>query len=312
MLAASLCANASADNVIAVGPVERVSVDGSVVQVLGQVFKIRSSHSIEGRAEYSDTSLNLRLGAYLYIEGERSADGSLVASSFLVDESPYVAGASEVLLAGIVSKFDQLTGLATIGSAQIYVSDASVEVATPISVGATITVVGYQANPRQQIWATQIDSNEPISILETGIDSLSIQGTGKQSIQGTGVKSLSIQGTGKQSIQGTGVKSLSIQGTGKQSIQGTGANSLSIQGTGKQSIQGTGVKSLSIQGTGKQSIQGTGANSLSIQGTGKQSIQGTGANSLSIQGTGKQSIQGTGVKSLSIQGTGRQSIQGTG
>jgi hypothetical protein len=331
VLAAVLCAEASADSVIALGPVEKISLDGSTVQVLGQTFNIRNLPD-----QTFDGSPTPRLGAYLYIEGERSPDGSLSVSRIEASDSPYVAGASEVFLAGVVSKFDQTLGLATIGGAQIYVPDASVDALARVSAGSSISVLGYQANPRQQIWATEIESGELTSIQGTGADSFSIQGTGANvlSIQGTGVNSLSIQGTGRQSIQGTGanalsiqgtgINSLSIQGTGKQSIQGTGVNALSIQGTG--------VNSLSIQGTGRQSIQGTGANALSIQGTGRQSIQGTGANalsiqgtgvnSLSIQGTGRQSIQGTGanalsiqgtgVNSLSIQGTGKHSIQGTG
>ncbi|MEO8063714.1 MAG: DUF5666 domain-containing protein [Pseudomonadota bacterium] len=287
VLAAVLCADASAATVIAIGPVERVSLDGSAIQVLGQTFTIRSSQ-LAAEQMRSAASLDMRLGTYLYIEGEQSPEGALVATSVVVSESLYVAGASEVLLSGTVSKFDQSLGLATIGSAQIYVPDASVDAVAPISVGNLVTIVGHQANPQDRIWATSIEAE----------DLISIQGTGVNSIQGTG--KLSIQGTGKQSIQGTGV--LSIQGTGVNSIQGTGK--LSIQGTGKQSIQGTGV--FSIQGTGANIIQGAGK--LSIQGTGVLSIQGTGVNS--IQGTGKLSIQGTGA--LSIQGTGVNSIQGAG
>jgi hypothetical protein len=326
VLAAILCADASAENVIALGPVEQVSADGSVVRVVGQTFIIRNSASAEGNTQFSDSPEDLRLGTYLYIEGERLTDGTLVASSFQISDTPYVPGASEVLLTGAVEKFDPALGVATIGDAQIYLPNATSELKTPIAKGVSVMVVGFQANLRQQVWATEITDNVPIRNEDSGVSSLSIQGTGKQSIQGTGVTSLSIQGTGVNSlsIQGTGVDSLSIQGTGKQSIQGTGKQSIQGTGVSSLSIQGTGVNSLSIQGTGKQtiqgtevsslSIQGTGVNSLSIQGTGKQSIQGTGVtslsiqgtgvNSLSIQGTGKQSIQGTGVTSLSIQGTG--------
>jgi hypothetical protein len=144
---------------------------------------------------------------------------------------PYVAGATEVFLSGVLSKFDPALGVATIGSIQVYVPNAFVENSTPMIVGASISVLGYQAGPRQQIWATQIGSEQQ-----------SARDAGNQSIQGTGVTSLSIQGTGKQSIQSAGASN--------QSIQGTGVTSLSIQGTGKQSIQGNGVRSLSIQGTG--------------------------------------------------------------
>jgi hypothetical protein len=286
-LVAVLCADASAENVIALGPIEKVSIDGSTVQVLGQKFTIRNALTADG-IQPADGAENLRVGTYLFIEGERTSDGVLVASSLQISESAYVPGASEVLLTGVVAKFDQKLGVATIGNAQVYLPNAFFELASPIVEGTSISVIGYQADPRQQIWATEILSGAPTST----------QNTDRQSIQGTGVNTQSIQGTGRQSIQGTGVKTQSIQGTGirTQSIQGTGRQS--IQGTGvtTQSIQGTGVNTQSIQGTGRQSIQGTGVTT--------QSIQGTGVSIESIQGTGRQSIQGTGVNSLSIQGTG--------
>jgi hypothetical protein len=298
VVAAFLCAGASAAEVFVLGPVEKISSDGYRITVLGQSFTIDRQNALGRQVKNRDQSAEFSVGSYVYLVGERSIDGVLVADSGSVVKAPYVAGASEVFLSGIVSKYDQKLGVVTIGSAEIYIPGAAVESTTAIRVGADLRISGYQFNPSSQVLATQIQ----------GMESISIQGTGIQSIQGTGAESLSIQGTGKQSIQGTGVQSiqgtgaeaLSIQGTGVQSIQGTGAEALSIQGTGKQSIQGTGVQS--IQGTGAEalSIQGTGK--LSIQSTGVQSIQGTGAEVLSIQGTGKQSIQGTGVQS--IQGTG--------
>ena len=213
-LVAVLCTNAYAENVVALGPIEKVSVDGTVVQVLGQAFTIRSSSIADGKGQLANAPANLSVGTYLYVEGERSADGTLIAFAVQPSERPYVPGASEIFLSGVVSKFDEALGIATIGNTQIYVPDASVEIGAPILEGTSISVVGYQAVPRQQIWATEIQNEVSISIQGTGANSLSIQGTGKQSIQGTGVNSLSIQGTGKQSIQGTGVNSLSIQGTG--------------------------------------------------------------------------------------------------
>jgi hypothetical protein len=307
MLAAFLCAEATAEDVFVFGPVEKLSANGAQVTVLGQTFAV--DHS---QVTSNEPSGEFGLGAYVYIGGTRAHDGSLVADSTFVSKIPYVAGASEIFLSGVVSKFDSVLGVATIGNTQIYLLAAPQASMSFVSVGATVQIAGYQAMPSAQIWATEVLPTAVNSIQGTGVKGIqgteleSIQGTGKLSIQGTGVNS--IQGTGKLSIQGTGVNS--IQGTGKLSIQGTGVNS--IQGTGKLSIQGTGVNS--IQGTGKLSIQGTGVNS--IQGTGKLSIQGTGVNS--IQGTDKQSIQGTGINSIqgtglnSIQGTGLNSIQGTG
>jgi hypothetical protein len=310
VIAAILCANANAADVFAIGPVEKISADNSFVTVLGQTYSIAQLKSSANHSGLSSALEGMTLGAYVYISGERASDDSLVAESVGIGNAAYVPGASQVFLSGVVSKYNQALGEATIGGTQIYLPNATVNGSSGISIGAQLEVAGYQSHPSAQIWATEIQ----------GANRNSIQGTGKRSIQGTGI--LSIQGTGILSIQGTGI--LSIQGTGIQSIQGTGAQSAqSIQGTGIQSIQGTGVQSAqSIQGTGIQSFQGTGVQSAqSIQGTGvqsAQSIQGTGKQS--IQGTGKQSIQGTGIQSTgtnvqsaqSIQGTGKLSIQGTG
>jgi hypothetical protein len=236
VIAAFLCAGASAAEVFVLGPVEKISSDGHVVTVLGQAFAIDRQNALGRLATNGDQSAGFAIGTYIFLAGERSIDGILVANSARVVKSPYVAGASEVYLSGIVSKYNQELGVITIGGAEIYIPGAAFEATTPIEVGAELRVAGYQSIPSTRIWATQIQ----------GMKLISIQGTGIQSIQGTG--KLSIQGTGVQSIQGTGVESLSIQGTGK----------LSIQGTGVQSTQGTSAKSQSIQGTGKQSIQGTG------------------------------------------------------
>ena len=220
VVAAFLCAGASAAEVFVLGPVEKISKDGSIVTILGQAFTIDRENADVLQVVNGARSAKFGVGSYLYLTGERSIDGSLVADSVVVVKTPYVAGASEVFLSGLVSNYDKKMGVVKIGDVEIYIPGASLEVMTPIIVGSDLRIAGFQSNPTSQVWATQIQN----------VDSISIQGTGVQSIQGTGAESLSIQGTGKLSIQGTGKQS--IQGTGIQSIQGTGAESLSIQGTG--------------------------------------------------------------------------------
>ena len=302
---------AHAGDPITVGPVEAVAPNGLSITVLGQSFATSSRAVIPGAgANHVVAARSFAVGELVMVNGKRLSNGSLVAKSVVSVNDAYVPGATNVFLTGLVTAYDPSVGLAQIGATSIYVNEALLKQDFQFGAGMEVEVLGTQANPSGQVWASQIalspkfltrEAEEVLAIVRGTVSisgTTNTQGAGLQSIQGTGVQS--IQGTGIQSIQGTGVQS--IQGTGIQSIQGTGVQS--IQGTGIQSIQGTGVQS--IQGTGIQSIQGTGVQS--IQGTGIQSIQGTGVQS--IQGTGVQSIQGTGIRS--IQGTGVRSIQGTG
>jgi hypothetical protein len=278
-IVAFACAAAHAGDPVTVGPVEAVAPNGMSITVLGQQFATSARAIIPGAgANHVVAARAFNVGSFVLVIGKRLNNGSLVAKSIATVNDSYVAGASNVYLTGIVTGVDPSVGVVRVGETSIYVNDALATQGADIALGSEIEVLGRQANPNGQIWASQITSasqlavrkaSEVLSIVRGEIPNVgtqSIQGTGVQSIQGTGVQS--IQGTGVQSIQGTGVQS--IQGTGVQSIQGTGVQS--IQGTGIQSIQGTGVQS--IQGTGIQSIQGTGIQS--IQGTGVRSIQGTG------------------------------------
>ena len=285
-----------------VGPVEGVSAGRSEITVLGQRFTAPSSSLVVSRLDHgaSASTRSSGVGSYVVVVGERLSDGTLVAKSIKNISDPYVPGASDVYLRGTVDKYSAVDGVLQIGGLQVLVSDAlATNSPNYIYLGASIEILGTQAVPGGQVWASKINV---IPVENTDALGTSIQGTGLQatSIQGTGLRAISIQGTGAQatSIQGTGLQATSIQGTGKQaaatSIQGTGVQATSIQGTGLQatSIQGTGFLATSIQGTGKQaaatSIQGTGLQATSIQGTGMQaaSIQGTGVESSSIQGTG--------------------------
>jgi hypothetical protein len=306
-LAAFHGASAIADELYVLGPVERVSQNGSSVTVLGQTYALP-----RGGTRLS----SLSIGAYVYVVGERLSTGQLVATRIAGSKQPYVAGASEVFLTGIVSKTELSTGFLSVGELKVYVADATVRDGIPLALGETLEIVGTQAQPLGAVWAREI------RVLNGNLVAQGIQGTGTSGIQGTGTSG--IQGTGTSGIQGTGTTG--IQGTGTSGIQGTGT--LGIQGTGKSGIQGTGTSgiqgtgTLGIQGTGTSGIQGTGT--LGIQGTGTSGIQGTGTSgiqgtgTLGIQGTGTSGIQGTGTSgiqgtgTLGIQGTGTLGIQGTG
>jgi hypothetical protein len=271
ILVAFACAVAQAGDPTIAGPVEAVAPNGLSIRVLGQQFATSARAIIPGAgANHVVAARAFSVGNFVLVTGKRLSNGSLVAKSIAIVNDSYVAGATNVYLTGIVTGIDSSLGVVRVGETSVYANDAIAAGGIEIAIGAEIEVLGRQANPNGQVWASQVRSasqlamRSPSEVLSVVRGETTLAGT--RSIQGTGVQS--IQGTGVQSIQGTGVQS--IQGTGIQSIQGTGIQS--IQGTGVQSIQGTGVQS--IQGTGIQSIQGTGIRS--IQGTGVRSIQGTG------------------------------------
>jgi hypothetical protein len=341
-------AAAYAHETVALGPVEQVNLAGSSLTVLGQTFELTPTLTVTfGGKRYtiSDALRVVHAGTYISVVGTDTPGGRPIAKEIIISRRPYVPGANDVFVSGIVSSYDASTGQANIGKLQIdatsmFASNSSFT----IGVGTRIEVFGKQAIAGGAVLASELKLVQDAS---TGAPAnvQSISGTGAaniQSISGTGAVAnvQSISGTGaatnKQSISGTravaNVQSISGTGaaTNRQSISGTGAaaNVQSISGTGaatnKQSISGTGAAAnvQSISGTGAaanvQSISGTGAaaNVQSISGTGAaanvQSISGTGA------ATNKQSISGTGsaANAQSISGTGAArsvlSISGTG
>ena len=240
----SLTATAETQTRFAFGPVEQLN--SRTVTVLGQ------SYSLNGAP-----TARLTMGTYVLIEGATNRKGPVSVRAVQIAKAPYVPGASDVALSGIVSHFDRSTGVLTIGSLSVYSLDAVADDISSISVGSEIEVVGRQAAPSGPLWASEI------RVAARGAKEA---GRVSQSIEGTGISTQSIEGTGKrvQSLEGTGFVTLSIEGTGRaaQSIEGTGKSMQSIEGTGRsaQSIEGTGRSAQSIECTGlsAQSIEGTG------------------------------------------------------
>jgi hypothetical protein len=268
LLLAALSAPAFATDSIVFGPIESVSIQSGEIAVLGHKFAFGNATSICSTANDGWVSQSVEAGSAAFISGRRDADGSLSATNICFASAAYVAGASDVLVEGIISAFDFNLAIVQIGGASINLGSIADLSATDLSIGARLVVRGRQTTAGGSIWASEISNVAGFDAGQLSSASEQIWSRPSDQSSDSRIQALSITGTGKQSITGTGIQS--ITGTGKQSITGTGIQS--ITGTGKQSITGTGIQS--ITGTGKQSITGTGIQS--ITGTGTQSITGTG------------------------------------
>ena len=251
----SSCCNATAEEVVMFGPVERLSSSTGEVTVLGHAVGITDATEFEGLESID----NLSQGSSALVIAEVRKDGVLSAKEFRVAKLRYVPGASDVYIGGIVSSVNTATAHMVIRGVHIYFGDIVSAQNFGLVPGEHVSVVGRQPSPSGIIWASSLERTAAAHGIGDFATSLST-GTGVQlqSITGTGRQKQSITGTGisKQSITGTGVQLQSITGTGrqKQSITGTGINKLSITGTGVrlQSITGTGRQKQSITGTGIQ------------------------------------------------------------
>ncbi len=90
------------------GPIERIMVERSVVESLGQSILV------------STEMLNqLSVGDLVSVEGSIVGPGLLYADSVTVSSEQYVAGATEVFVTGILSSIDASTGTATLGTLRV-------------------------------------------------------------------------------------------------------------------------------------------------------------------------------------------------
>ena len=199
----------------------------SSLTVLGQTFELTPAVAVTigaKRIKASDALQVVHPGTYISVVGTDNPSGRPIAKEILVFRRPYVPGANDVFISGLVTAYDSSTGQAKIGNLQVDVTPMFASNSSfAIAVGSRIEVFGRQAIAGGVVWANEF------KLLNSG------SGTSTQSISGTGTQSIS--GTGTQSISGTGTQSIS--GTGTQSISGTGTQSISGTGT-EQSISGTG------------------------------------------------------------------------
>jgi hypothetical protein len=278
--------DANAEPVSVVGPLEAVSRDGSAIVVLGQSYTldIKALSKAISTGNPGEESIRVPpVGTYVAVQGERNLNGDQFATSVRALRSRYVPGASDIYLLGVAATYDATIAVAGLGAVRVFIGDINLSSVLPLTPGASLEIVGRQAQPGGVVWATAV---RVVHTASAASNDDSSGDASRQSITGTGA--------GVQSITGTGVSAQSITGTGvsAQSITGTGVSVQSITGTGAsvQSITGTGVSAQSITGTGKsaQSITGTGVSVQSITGTGKsaQSITGTGVNARSVASAG--------------------------
>jgi hypothetical protein len=274
---------ATGDNAIVFGPIEHISASQAEIIVLGHTFSITKNTAItNGAAAFTGADAGserraMRVGEAAFVVGVRSGLGNMSAIDIRISSTPYIPGASEVLVEGTISSYDVSLGVLRIDGSSVYLNSISNSHEYVLTKGAHVALVGSQAQPGGPIWVSAISNSAIFGLGSFATNGAHLLGAVESQTIAQSLSDIqAIAGAASQSITGTGVQS--ITGTGTQSITGTGR--LSITGTGVQSITGTGV----------QSITGTGR--LSITGTGVQSITGTGIQS--ITGTGRHSITGTG------------------
>lgn len=107
----ALSSVAAAQDVYVAGPVEKVDLANSKIVVLGQdvaVSRAQVNRLLTARSEMSGATLQV------VVVGEAS-QGRMLARRLIIDDTPYVPGASPVALLGYVTKVNATVGTATIG-----------------------------------------------------------------------------------------------------------------------------------------------------------------------------------------------------
>ena len=200
-------------SLLVVGPVDSKNAKEQTAIVLGQKIPL----SAIGHMNVGETAA---------VFGKVATNGTLV-TSVIRDQGRYVAGATSVLLTGVLEKNDLLTGRAVIGGVTVDVTPTMADGPFSAAVGSTIQVVGIQPNAGGVILASGISGSGKIA--PDGIS-----GSGKAT-------PLGISGSGKvapDGISGSGKATpLGISGSGKVApagISGSGkAAPLGISGSGK-------------------------------------------------------------------------------
>jgi len=104
-------------SMLAVGPVESIDLVGGAVTVLGQRFTVSSTSMVRSASSTVDLR-SLATGIYAAAAGEWSGE-VLQLKELRLSSVPYVAGASRVVLRGLVKSVDQKRGQAQVGNAVV-------------------------------------------------------------------------------------------------------------------------------------------------------------------------------------------------
>ena len=105
------------------GPIERINVERSVVESLGQIILVST-----------EMLSTLSIGDLVSVEGSVVGPGLLYADSVTVSSERYVAGATEVFVTGILSSIDASTGTATLGTLSVDYTSSLASGRTPAGV----------------------------------------------------------------------------------------------------------------------------------------------------------------------------------
>jgi hypothetical protein len=139
---------AVAQDLFVAGPLEQVDRARSTVAVLGQDIAVSREQLVRLLAAKSDAA-----GATIQvIVVGSSTHGRITAKKLIIQDEPYVAGASSVALSGYISKVSAATGIAKIGRLAVDINGPG----RRAKVGDLVEIAGTQPNGQGALLATEI------------------------------------------------------------------------------------------------------------------------------------------------------------
>jgi hypothetical protein len=210
-------------SLIAVGPVEALSVDESSIQILGQTFVVLAD---------PDAQLLLRslsLGDVVALFGDHTNEGLLVHSGSRLS-GQYVPGASRVYLKGRLTQLSSFVGRAAVGRLELDLSSAGIDSQHNLETADdTVEIVGTQPLPGGVVLVSSIEVTRDRSTdasVGTGRSTDASVGTGRSTDAsvGTGRSTDASVGTGRSTDAsvGTGRSTDASVGTGRSTDASVG------------------------------------------------------------------------------------------
>ena len=262
---------------LVVGPVEAVIPQQQAAVILGQRVLLKASDA-------------LTVGETAAVFGTLGANGTVVASQ-VRHQGAYVAGATTVLLTGIVQKSEASVGHAQVGGLAVDLTPAMSSGSVSAAIGSVVQVVGIQPGFGGVVLANGISGSGMAAA-----HGISGSGMAANGISGSGLATLGISGSGRavsQGISGSGMAASGISGSGHAVSQGISGSGMAANG-----ISGSGLATLGISGSGRavsQGISGSGMAANGISGSGhavSQGISGSGMAASGISGSGRVTTHG--------------------
>jgi hypothetical protein len=128
------------ERVLVRGPVQGVNLSANSVTIFGRDFRLAPD-----RARLIHDGLAGGQSVVLTISGELGRTGKLVLRKASIDHEQYVAGSSQVVIAGRVRAVDSLIGRVVIGKQAVDLTTAPTAAGSPsVKAGDVIVVVGTQ------------------------------------------------------------------------------------------------------------------------------------------------------------------------